>query len=94
MKRLTNQQRLLGGAAHGAVHKLLDGCWQQLPRIKQPAADKETPWEVKTGKMLASVRAWAKLRDLDRRDHLRARPAADDAQQPHLLAVLRGWLCR
>ncbi|MDO8251414.1 MAG: DUF1073 domain-containing protein [Rhodoferax sp.] len=57
-----------GGAGHGAIHRLLDGCWQQLPRIKQPAADKETPWEVKTGKLLGSVRAWAKLRDLDRRN--------------------------
>lgn len=57
-----------GGAGHGAIHRLLDGCWQQLPRIKQPAADKETPWEVKTAKLLAGVRAWAKLRDLDRRN--------------------------
>lgn len=57
-----------GGAGHGAIHRLLDGCWQQLPRIKKPAADKETPWEAKTGKVLAGVRAWAKLRDLDRRN--------------------------
>ena len=57
-----------GGAGHGAVHRLLDGCWQQLPRIKQPQADKETPWEVKTANLLASIKAWAKLRDFDRRN--------------------------
>ena len=57
-----------GGAGHGAIHRLLDGCWQQLPRIKHPAADKETPWEVNTAKLLTSVKAWAKLRDLDRRN--------------------------
>ena len=34
-----------GGAGHGAVHKLLDGCWQQLPRIKKPKTNDETPWE-------------------------------------------------
>jgi len=57
-----------GGAGHGAVHRLLDGCWQGLPRIKQPAADKETPWEKKTAQVLRSVRAWHKLRDFDRRN--------------------------
>lgn len=57
-----------GGAGHGAIHRLLDGCWQQLPRIKSPADDKETPWEIKTAKLLTSIRAWAKLRDLDRRN--------------------------
>lgn len=57
-----------GGAGHGAVHRLLDGCWQSIPRIKSPAGDKQTPWEVKTAKLLTSIRAWAKLRDLDRRN--------------------------
>lgn len=57
-----------GGAGHGAVHRLLDGCWQSNPRIKSPASDKETPWEVKTKALLTSVRAWAKFRDLDRRN--------------------------
>lgn len=57
-----------GGAGHGAVHRLLDGCWQSIPRIKSPASDKETPWEIKTTKLLTSVKAWAKLRDLDRRN--------------------------
>ena len=57
-----------GGAGHGAVHRLLDGCWQSNPRIKSPASDKETPWEVKTKALLTGVRAWAKFRDLDRRN--------------------------
>lgn len=57
-----------GGAAHGAVHRILDGCWQKLPRIKQPKADKETPWESAVGMTLRSIGAWQKLRDLDRRN--------------------------
>ncbi len=56
------------GAGHGAVHRLLDGCWQQLPRIKQVEADKETPWESKVSQLMRSVRAWAKLKDFDRRN--------------------------
>ena len=55
-------------AAHGAVHRLLDKCWQSLPRIKSPASDEETPWEQRTAAVLRSVNAWAKLRDLDRRN--------------------------
>lgn len=57
-----------GAAAHGAVHKLLDGCWQKLPRIKKPESDKESPWEKKVEQLLRNVRAWAKLKDLDRRN--------------------------
>ncbi|MBP9148695.1 MAG: DUF1073 domain-containing protein [Rhodoferax sp.] len=57
-----------GGAGNGAIHRLLDGCWQSNPRIKSPASDKETPWEIKTAKLLTSIRAFAKLRDLDRRN--------------------------
>lgn len=57
-----------GGAGHGAVHRLLDGCWQSKPRIKSPASDKETPWEAKVNKLLTSIRAFAKLRDFDRRN--------------------------
>lgn len=57
-----------GGAGHGAVHRLLDGCWQSTPRIKQVNSDKETPWEKKTAATLRSVKAWAKLRDFDRRN--------------------------
>ncbi|MEJ2800625.1 anti-CBASS Acb1 family protein [Comamonadaceae bacterium PP-2] len=57
-----------GGAAHGAVHKLLDGCWQKVPRIKSPVSDKESAWEKKTTNVLRSINGWAKLRDLDRRN--------------------------
>jgi hypothetical protein len=57
-----------GGAGHGAVHRLLDGCWQNNPRIKQPEADKETPWEKKATAVLTAIRGFAKLRDLDRRN--------------------------
>lgn len=57
-----------GGAGHGAVHKLLDGCWQKLPRIKRPNSDTESPWEKGVGNLLRSVRAMAKLKDLDRRN--------------------------
>ena len=56
------------GAGKGAVHRLLDKCWQALPRIKRPDGDKVTPWEVKTAEALAKCGAWAKLRDLDRRN--------------------------
>ena len=55
-------------AAHGAVHRLLDKCWQSLPRIKSPASDQETLWEQRTAAILRGVSAWAKLRDLDRRN--------------------------
>lgn len=55
-------------AAHGAVHRLLDKCWQSLPRIKSPASDEETPWEKRVNAILRSTQAWAKLRDLDRRN--------------------------
>lgn len=57
-----------GGAAHGAVHRLLDKCWQELPRIKSPASDQVTPWEQRVNAVLKSVSAWAKLRDFDRRN--------------------------
>lgn len=57
-----------GGAAFGAVHRLLDKCWEQTPRIKQPKADKETPWEKKLGAVLQGIKAWQKLRDFDRRN--------------------------
>ena len=55
-------------AAHGAVHRLLDKCWQELPRIKNPASDEVTPWEQRVNAILRSTQAWAKLRDLDRRN--------------------------
>ncbi len=57
-----------GGPGHGAVHRILDKCWQERPRIKQPEADEPTPWETKLGALLASINAWQKLRDFDRRN--------------------------
>lgn len=56
------------GAGFGAVHRILDGCWQKLPRVKQPEADKETPWERKVSQLLRSIRGWAKIKDFDRRN--------------------------
>ena len=57
-----------GGAAFGAVHRLLDKCWEQVPRIKRPDTDDETPWEKAICAALKSLKAWQKLRDLDRRN--------------------------
>jgi hypothetical protein len=57
-----------GGPAHGAVHRLLDKCWQEWPRIKRPDSDDESPWETKVQALLRSVDAWRKLRDFDRRN--------------------------
>ncbi|WKL15946.1 DUF1073 domain-containing protein [Comamonas testosteroni] len=57
-----------GGSGHGAVHRLLDKCWEKLPRIKKPESDSETSWEKKVKTLLRKVRAMAKLKDLDRRN--------------------------
>jgi hypothetical protein len=56
------------GPANGAVHRILDLCWQDEPRIKQRDSDDETPWEEGVEAVLKSVNAWAKLRDFDRRN--------------------------
>lgn len=57
-----------GGPGHGAVHRILDKCWQERPRIKRPESDAETPWEVKLNALITGIRGWAKLRDFDRRN--------------------------
>lgn len=57
-----------GGPGYGAVHRLLERCWQDWPRFKQPKADKPTAWEEKVGKLLQGINGWQKLRDLDRRN--------------------------
>lgn len=57
-----------GGSGHGAVHRLLNACWQQAPRIKRPAVDDETPWETKVKKALGKIHVFKKLKDLDRRN--------------------------
>lgn len=63
---MTAYQR--GGPGHGAVHRLLDKCWQERPRIKNPADDQETKWEKAVDKVLSGIQAWKKLRDFDRRN--------------------------
>lgn len=57
-----------GGPGHGAVHRILDKCWQELPRIKRPEEDEESDWEKAVGKLLRGFRGWQKLRDFDRRN--------------------------
>ncbi len=56
------------GAGFGAVHRIIDGCWQAIPRIKKPGEDKKSPWEEKASGLLKSLRVWAKLKDFDRRN--------------------------
>lgn len=57
-----------GGPAYGAVHKLLDRCWQGRPRIKRPDEDAVSDWEKGVDKLFKSIKAWTKLRDFDRRN--------------------------
>ena len=70
--QVTFQQLLLAyerqGPGNGAVHRLLDRCWQGKPRIKQPEADKSTQWEQQANKVLTDLQAWKKLIDFDRRN--------------------------
>lgn len=56
------------GAAHGAVHRILDKCWAEHPRIKQKGSDDETQWEESVEAVLRAVNGWQKLRDFDRRN--------------------------
>lgn len=56
------------GAGNGAVHRLLDGCWQALPRIKQPGSDDIGTWEKEVSNLFKSIKAWAKLKEFDRRN--------------------------
>lgn len=56
------------GPGFGAVHRLLDKCWQKRPRIKATASDAETPWEDAVEALLKGIGAFHKLRDFDRRN--------------------------
>lgn len=56
-----------GGAGHGAIHRLLDACWDGEFRIKSQSSDKELPAEKQIKAALKKIRARQKLRDLDRR---------------------------
>lgn len=57
-----------GGPAYGAVHRILDTCWLDNPRIKPPGKDNETLWETQVKQVLDNVDAWEKLQDFDRRN--------------------------
>lgn len=57
-----------GSSGHGAVHRLIDRCWEKAPRIKAPGRDEESPWEVKVKASLKKILAFKKLKDLDRRN--------------------------
>lgn len=57
-----------GGAGNGAVHRILEKCWQVTPRIKKPDSDDESPWEQKVNTLLSGINAWQKLQDFDRRN--------------------------
>lgn len=57
-----------GGPAFGAVHRILNKCWQSKPRIKRPETDEESDWEKKLSKLMRGIQAWSKLRDWDRRN--------------------------
>lgn len=57
-----------GGAAHGAVHNLLDRCWSEWPRIKRPGDDDESDWEKAVKKLFTDTKSWQRLRDFDRRN--------------------------
>lgn len=50
-------------AAHGAVHRLLDKCWSDIPTIK--VGDTES---AEANTLIESLDGWRKLRDLDRRN--------------------------
>jgi hypothetical protein len=56
------------GGGNGAVHRLLDGCWQALPRIKTPKTDDVSPWETKVNELFDDLELWAKFKEFDRRN--------------------------
>lgn len=54
-------------SAHGAVHKLLEKCWSETPRIKLENGDeKESPWEAKLKAQLKSISFWHAFANFDR----------------------------
>lgn len=57
-----------GGPARGAVHRLLDKCWQARPRVKRPEDDKPGTWEKGVEKVFKAAKLWPRLRDFDRRN--------------------------
>jgi hypothetical protein len=59
---------LRGGPAHGAVHRLLDACWQDNPRVMRPGSDTETQWERDVARVFDDADVWEKMQDFDRRN--------------------------
>jgi hypothetical protein len=57
-----------GGPAQGAVHRILEKCWQAKPRIKRPSTDEPSTWEKKVDGLLTGIQGWKKLIDFDRRN--------------------------
>lgn len=59
-----------GGAGHGAVHRLLDKCWEMRPTIRPQGANSDTitPLQRQIDDVMTAARVWPALRDLDRRN--------------------------
>lgn len=57
-----------GGVGFGAVHRLLDYCWQDMPRIKLAGKDEETSEEKDLAERLEDMGFWPKFIDFDRRN--------------------------
>lgn len=57
-------------AAYAGVHKMLDSCWIDRPKIVDGSEDKEaeamTPWEAQVTRILK--KHWGKIKDADRRN--------------------------
>lgn len=58
------------GVAHGAVHLLLDKCWQTAPQVIQGEPDAKAtalkPWEKKLNKELKRIKFWKAFKEADR----------------------------
>lgn len=58
------------GVAHGAVHVLLDKCWESCPEVIQgdedDDADAERPWEKKLEAEFRRLKVWRALKEADR----------------------------
>lgn len=58
------------GVGHGAVHLLLDKCWQTMPQVIQGEPDKEAtelkPWEKKLIRQFKALKMWRALKEADR----------------------------
>ena len=59
------------GVAHGAVHTILDKCWQDQPWIVEGdetrKKDDETPWESGVRQLFKRLQLWRHFKDADRR---------------------------